>query len=332
MPAIRHLLLLLALLAQISPARTSEIPLILDIHNNRIEAEITLPPSETAPTHADLSTYLQTHLSFTTPEGQAMPFELIGRQTNPATLSIYPPNDTTPPAFVVSTIALNHRLKLLLRRDPAEMRLGTDPLLPLGTLDPFKTSLKIEREFPSLTSRALVAFTTALQLLLTQATPLLILLLLAVTLAHPTSTASAFTRAGIAILAFSVAAGIALYFETNLTSKELTVLLVCTVAELTIEIWKLRALPHRLTAALLTGWITGVLWNNTWFPPATFEKPILLTLGAATFPALVAITLLALPALLLLVRQLPPTIFRGAATLCGIIVILLQLTFLARSA
>ncbi len=62
------------------------------------------------------------------------------------------------------------------------MRLGTEPLLPLhGTLDSFKNSLTIVREFPPLATRAFTTFTTALQLLLAQATPFLILLLLAAT-------------------------------------------------------------------------------------------------------------------------------------------------------
>ena len=106
--AIRQFLILFAtFLAQIAMAQAAESALILDIHNDHIEAEISLlqmsenSPSETA--HSDLSAYLQTHLSFTTTDGQPMTFELLGlEQTAPktlrATLFIYPQNDTTPPA------------------------------------------------------------------------------------------------------------------------------------------------------------------------------------------------------------------------------------------
>jgi hypothetical protein len=331
-PAIRHFLLLVAtLLAQITMAHTAEIPLIFDIQNDHIEATLTMPASETPSTHADLSTYLQTHLSFTTPDGQPMTFELIGSGQT-ATLYIYPPNDTTPPAFTISTTALNHRLQLLLRRDPVEMRLGVDPLLPLGTLDSFKNSLTIEREFPPLTSRATAAFTTALQLLLTQATPFLLLLLLSTSLANPTKTASAFTHAGLAILTFAAGTSTAVILETHLPPALLNSLFIATSAALLFLIWKPSGPVLRLITTLAAGWITGVSWNNAWFPQGSFEKEILLTLSAATLPALIAITLLALPALLLLARQLPPFIFRGSATICGIIVILLLLTALARPA
>ncbi len=65
-----------------------------------------------------------------------------------------------------------------------------------------------------------------------------------------------------------------------------------------------------------SGWTTGILWNNTWDCEGTFEKtnsPHLLS--TATLPALIVITLLALPALLLLARRPPANVSsRAAAT------------------
>lgn len=334
MSFIRRLLPVLALLmTHAGLVHAADTKILLDIHDDHIAAELTLPISVLEQTLAhplanehqienarvDLASHLQTHLNITTINGQSMAYELgslepESPETLRATLFIYSPDDITPDAFVISSDLLihempNHRLQIFLRRDPAEMRIGVEPILLLGIIDHFQSELKIEREFPNLGTRAFAAFSASLQMITSQTISLLLLLLVMFARLEQT-TVSAFKGASVSVATFATGISVALIFETHLDSTLLASLAIAALIILLLLAWKPQGWIASLAIAFGAGWVTGITWNNTWFPQGIFSKKTLFLISATTLPALLAIMLLALPALLLLVQQVRSQLLR----------------------
>lgn len=332
----------------------SDCQIVLDIFPERIEAVLLLPSEvlEDSLGHSmtgeairngardAVALYLQAHLAVLTKERRPIPYDLDGLRHTPggfveASLSLYPPDDLTPQSFVISGDLLqepgtNRSTAVFLRRDAAEMRFGLEPLIPLGKLDYFHKTLTIEREPLDGYFLGMAALAAVSRLLLASGAALVVLalLLLQTALASQSRVRTAFTHSALAAAVFASGLGAALLAGTEAPAGWVDAGMALTLVISALMIWRPLGGRTALCVAAVAGWVTGVSWNGEAIASGISGAGTMthLYLAAAGFVMLAAVTLLLLPACLILAGRLPPALLRIGGAVCGIIVALQVLT------
>ncbi len=333
-------------LSCLSPLRASDGRMVLDIFPDRIEASLQLPARAVEKVAAgsdlrgDLSVYLQSHLLVFSSGNQPMATEvervaLLSDDFVDISLIIYPSGDMTPGSFVISgdllqTPAARQTLEVFLRRDAAEMRFGLEPPIPLGRLDYFHRSLRVDREPLAGIGRGVAAVMTVSRLMLASGTALVFiaLLLLRATLAGRGSASVTFLLSATSMAVFAATTGAMLLAGMMPSLGWMVVVTVLLLSLSALALWRPHDWRPALCLALGAGWLTGVSWNEMAIARSIsgVDTATLLYLAVAFFFVLAILMVLVLPTFILVARRLPSLWLKWGGAVCGVIVALHLLT------
>lgn len=328
--------------------------MVLDVFPDRIEARLLLPEAALEKalgysmewgavrndTRDALALYLRSHLAVASVEKLPMSVELdrVNRSSEgfvEAVLVVYPSDGVTPTSFVISGDLLQEPgarrvLEVFLQRDVSELRFGLEPLIPLGALDYFHKTVIVEREQLSGIRRGAAAC-AAVSLLLLGSGPMLVviaLFFLRAALATPEVVSTALMLSLRAAAVFATGAGVAVLSGATVGSGWAAGGLALLLVVSAWAVWKPPGWRMDVGLALAAGLVAGVSWNGRAIARGISgaDMTTLFYLTGAGFLVLTALTLLVLPAFLVVARRVPCLWLRIGGSVCGVIVALQVLT------